>query len=144
MTSNGRPAMTNALKKIVVPYLRDHGFKGSFPHFRRKNEDNIDLITFQFNRYDGSFVVELAVCSPEGVTMSWGEEIPASKVTAYDVNDRYRLSENMKDDTDHWFNYESAKSDEDYELVASEVLDLLHISDRNWMKRLFEDNPQVL
>ncbi|WP_273126203.1 DUF4304 domain-containing protein [Bacillus weihaiensis] len=142
MISNGRPAMTNALKMVVVPYLREHGFKGSFPHFRRQNEDNIDLITFQFNRYDWSFVVELAVCTPEGVTMSWGEKIPPNKVTAYDVNDRHRLSENMKDDTDHWFNYEHAKSDEDYELVVSQVKDLLHVSDRNWMKRLFDDHSQ--
>ncbi|KKK40093.1 hypothetical protein WQ57_01165 [Mesobacillus campisalis] len=136
--------MTNALKKIIIPYLREHGFKGSFPHFRRQNEDNIDLITFQFNRYGGSFVVELAVCSPEGVTMSWGEGIPPNKLTAYDVNDRYRLSENMKDNTDHWFNYGKAKSDEDYEQVASQVMDLLPISDRNWMKGLFKDNSQVL
>ncbi|WP_366945292.1 DUF4304 domain-containing protein [uncultured Metabacillus sp.] len=31
-------------------------------HFRRKNEENINLITFQFNKWGGSFVVELASC----------------------------------------------------------------------------------
>jgi hypothetical protein len=137
MPSNERLAMTNALKKIVVPYLREQGFKGSFPHFRRQNENQIDLITLQFNRYGGSFVVELAVCAAEGVTMSWGEEIPPNKVTAHDINDRYRLRENIKDANEHWFNYETAKDEEDYVFVASKVLNLLHVSDRNWIRSLF-------
>lgn len=135
MVSNSRLCMNSAIKKIVVPYLREHGFKGSFPHFRRKNDDNIDLITFQFNRYGGSFVVELAVCGIDGVTMSWGEEIPPNKVTAHDVNKRYRLGGEKSDD--HWFDYENAKVEEDFELVALKVKSLLHVSDRQWMKNLF-------
>ncbi len=138
MASNLRLNMNNSLKKIVVPYLREHGFKGTFPHFRRKNEDNIDLITFQFNRYGGSFVVELATCPREGVTMSWGEEVPPNKVTAHDVDDRYRLTEDIKESSETWFNYENAKNEEDFDLVASRVLSLLHVSDRNWIKNLFK------
>ncbi len=30
--------MVEALKKIVVTRLRDHGFRGSFPHFHRPSE----------------------------------------------------------------------------------------------------------
>ncbi len=63
MSSEQRKNMDLAIKHIVVPILREQRFKGSFPHFRRKNENNIDLITFQFNRWGGSFVVELAKCS---------------------------------------------------------------------------------
>ena len=58
--------MISKLKKIVVPGLRERGFKGSFPHFRRISEKKIDLITFQFHRYGGGFVIEVEVCSPEG------------------------------------------------------------------------------
>lgn len=137
MSTKARQTMTNSLKNIVVPYLREHGFKGAFPHFRRQNEDNIDLITFQFNRHGGSFVVELAVCPADGVTMSWGEKIPPNKVTAHDVNDRYRLSENPNDPDARWFNYEAAKNQEDYDLVAKKVKNLLHVSDPNWIKSLF-------
>ena len=50
MASNEREMMNNALKKVAIPFLREQGFKGSLPHFRRKNETNIDLITFQFNK----------------------------------------------------------------------------------------------
>ncbi|MEE3952784.1 DUF4304 domain-containing protein [Peribacillus frigoritolerans] len=45
MASNERKMMDNALKKVVIPVLRKLEFKGSLPHFRRKNEKNIDLIT---------------------------------------------------------------------------------------------------
>jgi Domain of unknown function (DUF4304) len=54
MASNEREMMNNALKKVAIPFLREQGFKGSLPHFRRKSETNIDLITFQFNRWGGS------------------------------------------------------------------------------------------
>ena len=49
MSMNERKMMDNALKKVVIPVLRKLEFKGSLPHFRRMNENNIDLITFQFN-----------------------------------------------------------------------------------------------
>ena len=137
MTTNTRQNMTNSIKEIVVPYLREHGFKGSFPHFRRQHEDYIDLITFQFNRYGGSFVVELAICPADGVTTSWGEEIPPNKVTAHDVSERHRLSENENDPAFDWFVYEEAKSKEDYDIVATKVKNLLRISDVNWIKNLF-------
>lgn len=138
MAVKERLVMINALKKIVVPYLREQGFKGSFPHFRRQNEDNMDLITFQFNRYGGSFIVELAVCAKDGITMSWGEKILPNKVTVHDVNERYRLGANEKKSSDHWFSYENAKNEKDFDLVASKVWSLLHVSDHNWIKNLFE------
>lgn len=79
MSTNNRLAMINSLKTNVVSYLRDHAFKGAFHHFRRRKENYIDLITFQFNRYRGSFVVELAFCPAEGITTSWGEHISPEK-----------------------------------------------------------------
>jgi hypothetical protein len=73
--------MISELWKIVVPELRNKGFKGSFPHFRSISEDKIDLLTFQFDRYGGGFVIEVGVCSPEGITHSWGEKVPKFHLT---------------------------------------------------------------
>ncbi|MFJ7666866.1 DUF4304 domain-containing protein [Lysinibacillus sp. NPDC097195] len=134
--SNSRLLMIKALKKRVVPYLREHGFKGTFPHFRRQNEENTDLVTFQFNRY-GGFLVELSNCGKYGVTMSWGEEVPPNKVTAHDtnLNDRFRLKEEI-DPRECWFYYEEAKTDGDFEEVANEVLKRIQqVSDRNWVNQ---------
>ncbi|MFJ7666867.1 DUF4304 domain-containing protein [Lysinibacillus sp. NPDC097195] len=143
--SDSRLLMIKALKKLVVPYLREHGFKGSFPHFRRQNEEHMDVITFQFNRYGGSFVVEVAICGKDGFTTSWGQKIPANKVTTYDLNlnDRCRLRENTKKTgyNDPWFYYEEAKTDEDFEQVASKVqIRIQGVSDYNWIKKLVSLN----
>ncbi|QCR33478.1 DUF4304 domain-containing protein [Lysinibacillus sp. SGAir0095] len=133
MASNEREMMNNALKKVAVPFLREQGFKGTLPHFRRKNETNIDLITFQFDRWGGSFVVELATCSVEGVTTYWGEQILPNKVTAHDVNERFRLGAKSKDEDGIWFSFEKEKSEEEFEKVAFTVVDLLKIKDRSWI-----------
>jgi uncharacterized protein DUF4304 len=59
--SESRDKMIDALRRVIVPTLRNMGFTGSFPHFRRIRETRIDLLTFQFNRSGGSFVVEVAL-----------------------------------------------------------------------------------
>ncbi|MEE3953459.1 DUF4304 domain-containing protein [Peribacillus frigoritolerans] len=136
MASNERKMMDNALKKVVIPVLRKLEFKGSLPHFRRKNENNIDIITFQFNRWGGSFIVEFATCPTEGVTMYWGEQIPPNKVTAHHINKRLRLGAESVDEDGIWFDFENAKTEEDFENVALSVLGLFNTSDRLWISKL--------
>lgn len=136
MASFERIMMNNALKNVLIPYLREQGFKGSLPHFRRKNETNIDLITLQFNKWGGSFVVELSSCSLEGVTTYWGEHIPSNKVTAHEIHNRFRLGAELKDENGIWFEFENAKSQKDFENIASNVINLLNLSDRLWITSL--------
>lgn len=52
-----RDEMNHALKVRFVPGLRQLGFKGSLPHFRRQRESRVDLLTVQFDRHGGGFVV---------------------------------------------------------------------------------------
>jgi hypothetical protein len=128
--SSARDNMISELKKIVVPEIRKRGFKGSFPHFRRISEDKIDLMTFQFDRYGGGFVIEVGVCSPEGFTHSWGE-IPPNKVTAHDLNPNNRLR--LKEKDGQWFRYDvENESDDIYENVANEVLKHLYEAEAYW------------
>jgi len=86
--------MDRVLRETVLPELRAQGFTGSLPHLRRIRSDRIDLISFQYSRYGGKFVVELSQCGPEGVKHDWGKEIQPNKVTAHDLfsSDRNRLS----------------------------------------------------
>ncbi|WP_197693865.1 DUF4304 domain-containing protein [Vogesella sp. LIG4] len=85
--------MKEALKLIFVQRLRDLGFSGLLPHFRRRREAGIDLLTLQFDRNGGGFVVEISRCSPDGVMTHWGKHIPPTKVTAHDLppDRRHRL-----------------------------------------------------
>jgi hypothetical protein len=98
--------MDKAIKEIVVPFFRDKGFKGSYPHFRRAKDDRINLLTFQFSLYALKFVVEISNCSPRGVQGMWGEKVPPAKCTAHDMQRRYRMGR-IKRNTDYWFDFSS-------------------------------------
>jgi hypothetical protein len=125
-----REKMINSLKNIVIPSLREHGFKGTFPHFRRINEKKIDLLTFQFDKYGGGFIIEAAVCSPEGYTHHWGEKVTPNKVTSYDIHPDNRLRIGDKDD---WFRYDKRSFFGNiYDKVANKVLKSLSEADDYW------------
>src|SRR5208282_3539740 len=57
-----RDDMISSLKSLFVSALRERGFKGSLPHFRRPTQDRIDLLTIQFDRWGGGFVIEISKC----------------------------------------------------------------------------------
>jgi hypothetical protein len=122
-----RDKMIATLKQHVVPVLKARGFKGSFPHFRRLTDTGIHLLTFQFDKWGGGFIVEIASCSVEGVTMFWGEYIPPTKVTAHHVSSRLRLGA-ADGQSDHWFRYDQRgllSFSDPYERAACEVLPYL-------------------
>lgn len=122
--SADRAAMLRALQLHLVPALRASGFTGSLPHFRRLKPDQIDLLSVQFDKYGGGFVVELAKCPPGGVTTSWGAKIPPNTVEARDtLPPRLRLGSNpAAGDFDHWFRYDGRESTDE---VAQSVVSLL-------------------
>jgi hypothetical protein len=126
-----RDKMIASLKAIVVPILREKGFKGSFPHFRRIKDNKIDLMTFQFDRYGGGFVIEVAGCPPKGYTTHWGEEIPPNKVKAHDLNPPNR--KRLKDKDGQWFRYDGKNLFGNiYDKVAKEVLKHLKEAEDYW------------
>ena len=108
--------METALREVVIAYLREQGFRGTFPHFRRPRATHIDLLTFQFFSSGGSFVVELAACAPTGVVHSWGKVVPPGKVTAHDVQDRHRLGSEKFDD--HWFRFGKPNYEVGHDIVG--------------------------
>ncbi len=68
----------------------------------------MDLITFQFDRQGGGFVIELARCPVSGTPPNWGKYIPATKVQAWDIhpNFRSRLQQRPGSGTDSWFRFD--------------------------------------
>jgi len=122
--------MDAELKNIIVPVLRNRGFKGSLPHFRRVGENCIDLWTFQFDRNGGGFVVEISQSPLSGVVTHWGAVIPPNKVSAWDLHPdkRYRIKPMNGSGTDSWFRFE----DGDFNRVSNEVLHELPNAEKWW------------
>jgi hypothetical protein len=142
MKSDQHNNMVKALQQIVVPRLRERGFRGSFPHFRRISDDKIDLLTFQFDNWGGGFVLEISKCPPNGIMTTWGEHIPPNKVKAWNVHpsQRTRLQPKKSSSTADWFRYDNSTLLADtFEKTARDVLPFLDIAEKWWKD--FEMKP---
>jgi hypothetical protein len=120
--------MIAELKKTAVPVLRELGFQGSFPHFRRIGREQVDVLTFQFSSSGGSFVVEIGACPPQGFE-SCGEHILPEKVKLVHLLRRMRLG--AKDEhSDHWFSFDKAN----YAQVANATVPFIRGQGEAWWK----------
>jgi hypothetical protein len=135
-----RTAMDSALKKHVLPVLRSVGFKGSYPHLRRTNPDGIDLISFQFDKWGGAFVIEIARGPLQGLKTHWGLHLSAGKLRAWDVHPdhRRRIQAREGSGTDAWFRFD----DEPVTQVAQQVLDSLPAAEAWWQAKAQEGNQE--
>jgi Domain of unknown function (DUF4304) len=138
--SDTQDQMKKALKDVVVPHLRERGFTGSFPHLRRHRPDRIDLLTFQFDRHGGGFIVEIGQCPPEGFTTYWGKQIAPEKVTAWDLSpkQRARVRSRVGSGTDVWFRFDRAASADDFSQTAESVFPFIEQAER-----MFDDFNHV-
>ena len=57
--ASSRAVMTAEYKRVVVPILRELGYSGTFPHFRRTRGKRVALLGFQFSSWGGKFCVEV-------------------------------------------------------------------------------------
>lgn len=89
-----REIMLKALKSTVIKELKAQGFAGKYPHFKKKKDDCIELITFQTNKYGGSFTVEVSVVFPNSKVTNLSNlkaEVNENTVDVTCTNQRYRL-----------------------------------------------------
>jgi hypothetical protein len=138
MSSSERDEMIKNLNEIVIPVLRQLNFKGSFPHFRRLTIDRVNLMTFQFDRSGGGFVIEIANCNGGDFKTSYGREIKENKITAHDLDKRKRIQSNMNTNSSlmaDWFRYDKKYLlgfGDIYKKVCKDVLSKLNIAEDYW------------
>ena len=127
-----RKQIDQAIKTIVVPFLRQQSFRGSLPHFRRYRANRVNLLTFQHSMDRPAFVVELANCPSSGIKDVYGNQLPASKVTAHHMFHRFRLGSDVFGG-DYWFNYGGSLRFVDvFQQQADAVVALWESAERWW------------
>lgn len=138
--SDERVEMIKSLKEIFIPEIRKMNFKGSFPHFRRTIDEKTNLLTFQFDRYGGGFVIELANHIGTEFESSWGKVIPLNKLTAHDLNERQRIyPDTLTEDNgkDSWFRYDKKSIlsfGNKFDILANKVVKRLPLMENYWNK----------
>jgi hypothetical protein len=96
--------MDRALKDVFIPSLRERGFTGSYPHFRRRGAERIDYLSIQFSQSGGKFCVEIARSGPDGVTTGSFRDRPIAKLNVTYFHNRHRLGSNPPaGQSDHWY-----------------------------------------
>ena len=93
--------MLKALNKNVIPKLLEQGFIGKYPHFRREKEECVEFISFDANKYGGSFTVELSAIFPNSEYTNYLDDTVAENV--WGTSNRYRLDGML----DGWFHYDN-------------------------------------
>ena len=132
-----RDKMDTTIKEIVVPFLRERGFKGSYPHFRRENGVNLNLLTFQFGLSAPQFVVEISNCPSTGFTTSWGKYLKPAQCRASYMNSRLRIG-SLKNNKNTWYNFEKESLFSNiYKKKANEVLQNWEEGEQWWLNNPF-------
>ncbi|QYK07552.1 DUF4304 domain-containing protein [Shewanella mangrovisoli] len=95
--------MKEELKLAVTDYLRGQGFKGSIPIFSRETKGLYQTLDFQFNKYGGSFAVNLSLLEPNNQFL----KLPMSKQKILASRRLGSLSRHLKNkqNQDYWFRF---------------------------------------
>ncbi len=86
-----RQEMDGALKRYAVPLLREIGFKGSYPHYRRLLPERVDTIGFQFSQWGPQFYIEIGVADSNGFALPDGTYYAARTLKYYQCPVRVRI-----------------------------------------------------
>ena len=128
-----RELVNREIKATIVPELRKYNFKESFPHFRRTHKDGkFDYLSFQFNKYGGSFIVELASAYPykgwEGNFYYWKEITPEFLKKSHYGYTKERLR--LKPDGEDWFQFDEQNYKKTVESALEKILVNLNYFDK--------------
>ena len=135
---NKAKKMNSSLAEIVIPQLCKIGFKGSFPHFRRILAEEIHLITFQFDRQGGGFIIKITKAKNEPFKTYWGKIITQKKLTTHDLNNRVRIHPKgiLENSTpENWFRYDKFNLFIDiYAKISKDVLKQIELIENTLMR----------
>ena len=106
-----------AMKKLFEPFLAAEGFSGKYPHFQRKEADDLQLLSVVYDKWGGGFVLEFAHHPPGALHTSWGTVVPEAELeVAYaPPGSRARLVQTQRGQGcyEDFFRYEKVADDKE-------------------------------
>lgn len=89
-----RERMKQALFTYFLPALREMGFVGEWPNYRRIGERKVDLLSVVFDQWGGSFALEISYALLDGEEnnlLSGQEGVRPEQLTVFKTYKRKRL-----------------------------------------------------
>lgn len=123
---NNKKIAIDEFKHRTISVLRQNGFTGSFPHFRRIRESQIDLLSIQFDKYGGGYRICLSKCPTQNIKDILNKNVEPRKTTAWHFGDRY---------VSDWLRYDDASEDKIQtvaEKLSLESIAFLNIAEQYW------------
>ena len=122
--------MRKAIRRHLVPALEGMGFTGKSSKFQRLLPDHQDLLTIQYHKYGGSFVLEFGRRERGPLHTSWGPVVPEEKLEVMYLlpTQRGRLQEGEAEAQDLFSGFSFQNFGEDsskYQGLACRVASLL-------------------
>lgn len=100
---NNREQFLQILRNEFAPRLREIGFKGNERNFKRVDNEIINVINLQANKYGGSYVVNLGLHLTFLPTGMSSELLDVDKIKAHECEFYMRLAPGCKNE--HWWKY---------------------------------------
>ena len=123
--------MKRALKSVMTPIFRGHGFTGTSPRFRRLRPERYDVFMFDFCRGHNGFSIQIGQCAPDDIGYISREDL-ATFFALRPLNrldpESLRLEQRARVQPRHgvkpgdFFEYGNAKTPEDYRSIALSVV----------------------
>jgi hypothetical protein len=122
--------MRKALKKVLLPELNRIGFTGTSSNFQRRSAENLDLLSIEYWKYGGQFILEFARSKRGALNTSWGEVVQEEKIGVAHISplQRARLQRTLEASEDLFRGFKFSGFGEDlakYIALAHEVAALL-------------------
>ena len=138
--------LRRAFKRHLVPRLTSLGFAGKSSNFQRLTATAQDLLSIQYWKYGGSFILEFGRRERGPLLTAWGEIVPeeALDVAYLPISDRARLQERTEVSPEIFggFRFDGFGEDvEKYDALALRVAAMLPQVDA-WLSRR-EVGPDV-
>lgn len=137
MSRNG-DLMRKALKRHWLPEMTRLGFVGAGSHYRRLEPEAQDLLTLQYWKFGGEFILEFARRCRGPFETTWGKPIPESEMEVIYLNplERARLEQRGPLTGPHLRGFDFSTFGEDageYEKLALHVPALMPCVD-HWLR----------
>lgn len=137
--------METVLKEQCIPFLRGHGFKGSFPNLYRDIDGFVSLINFQFYSAGGGFCVNISFADRQRENIFFEKETEPRKLKVSQARKHARLgAPNLVGD--HWFSFGKTSYGEYRGApkfpseIASEINDLISKIALPWWEQHAEES----